>query len=59
MTGLADGTFVMFGGYDGAHYLSDFYQLEVSGTTATWTLFSNAGDVPSNRNALGMVELGS
>jgi len=59
MTGLADGTFVIFGGYDGADYLSDIYQLEVSGTTATWTMFSNVGDVPSNRNALGMVELGS
>jgi len=54
MTGLADGTFVIFGGYDGADFLNDIYMLEVSATTATWTQFTNAGDVPSDRHALGM-----
>ena len=56
MTELADGTLVIFGGYDGLNYLNDIYQLEISGTTAVWTQFTSTGDIPSERK-LGRVEL--
>ena len=48
LTVLADGTAVLFGGYDGSR-LNDIYTLEVSSSEANWTELSSSGDVPSGR----------
>ena len=58
MTALADGTLVLFGGYDvGYVYLNDVYTLTVSGTSATWALLSSGGDTPSARYYHSMTAL--
>ena len=56
MTALADGTAVLFGGYDGAR-LNDVYTLTVSGTSATWTSLSSDGATPSVRSEHSMTAL--
>eukprot|EP00450_Noctiluca_scintillans_P001100 CAMPEP_0194497238 /NCGR_PEP_ID=MMETSP0253-20130528/14245_1 /TAXON_ID=2966 /ORGANISM="Noctiluca scintillans" /LENGTH=65 /DNA_ID=CAMNT_0039338719 /DNA_START=35 /DNA_END=228 /DNA_ORIENTATION=- len=53
MAVLADGTVVMFGGYED-WYPNDIYTLAVSGTTATWVKMSSVGDVPSGRKCHSM-----
>ena len=35
-------------------YLEEIYTLDVSGSTATWTLLSNVGDVPPGRRHFAM-----
>ena len=51
MTALPDGRIIMYGGYTEPAYSSEeIYTLDVSGSTATWTLLSNAGDVPPGRS---------
>ena len=56
MTALADGTAVLFGGYDGDS-LNDVYTLTVSGTSATWASLSSDGDTPSGRYGHSMTAL--
>ena len=50
MTVLADGTAVLFGGYNGSGFkLDDLYTLSVTGTTASWALLDSEGDTPGAR----------
>ena len=54
---LSDGSVVVYGG-DTVDGISDeTYQLEVSGSTATWTLLSNTGDSPGGRYDHAMAAL--
>ena len=39
-------------------YLEEVHTLDVSGSTATWTLLSNAGDVPPGRTSFSMAAFG-
>ena len=57
MTALADGTLVLFGGYDVNLYLNDVYTLTVSGTSATWASLSSDGATPSERYSHSMTAL--
>ena len=57
MTALADGTAVLFGGYDGDARLNDVYTLTVSGTSATWASLSSYGATPSARTSHSMTAL--
>ena len=57
MTVFADGTAVLFGGYDGSNYLNDVYTLTVSGTTASWTSLNSQEDTPSARSGHSMTAL--
>ena len=50
MTTLADGTLVLFGGYDGASS-DDVFTLTVSGTSATWASLSSDGATPAGEVA--------
>ena len=54
---LADGSAVMFGGFDYWNFLNDIYSLTVSGTTATWVQLSSVGDAPSGRQGHTMTVL--
>ena len=55
MTAFPDGRIIMYGGYTKSNgYLDEIYTLDVSGSTATWTLLSNVGDVPPGRAAHAM-----
>ena len=57
MTALADGTAVLFGGYNNGARLNDVYTLTVSGTSATWTSLSSDGATPSVRSEHSMTAL--
>ena len=57
MTELADGTWILFGGYERGSYLKDVYTLNVSGPTASWALLNSYGDTPIKRVGQSMVAL--
>ena len=56
MTVFADGTAVLFGGYNGST-LFDAYTLTVLETTASWASLSSQGDTPSARSDHSMTAL--
>ena len=55
MTAIPDGRIIMYGGEtESSLYSEEIYTLDVSGSTATWTLLFNVGDVPPGRTAHAM-----